>query len=260
MSEQTILNVSAVNKRFGGVEALSDVSFSVSRGEIHGLIGSNGAGKTTLFNLITGMHKPDSGGFELAGRPYLPSAPHEAAEAGIGRTFQNIRLFGLMTALENVMVGCHVRSRNGALGAVLHHRAAREEESAIRERTMALLDFVGIAHLADRHARQLSYGEQRRLELARALATDPQLLALDELVAGMNAVERNAMRELVLRIRDLGTTVLLSEHDVKFIMKICDCVTVLDHGKLIANGVPDEVKNDTTVLEAYLIGGGTRDE
>jgi branched-chain amino acid transport system ATP-binding protein len=249
---ETILRVTGVSKRFGGLQALSDVGLTIERGQVYGLIGPNGAGKTTFFNVITGLYTADSGSFELGGQAYTPSAVHEVARAGIARTFQNIRLFADMTALENVMVGRHIRTHSGLGGAILRTKKFKDEEAAITQRARELLDYVGIAKYADFRARTLSYGDQRRLEIARALATDPKLIALDEPAAGMNATEKVQLRELIDRIRHDDRTILLIEHDVKLVMGLCDRVTVLDYGKQIAEGSPYDVQRNEKVIEAYL--------
>jgi branched-chain amino acid transport system ATP-binding protein len=251
-----VLKVAGISKRFGGLQALSDVGITIERGMVYGLIGPNGAGKTTFFNVITGLYTPDSGSFELAGKPYTPTAVHEVAKAGIARTFQNIRLFSEMTALENVMVGRHIRTHSGLFGAIFRTSSFKSEEKAIAKRAQELLDYVGIGQLADYKARTLSYGDQRRLEIARALATDPQLIALDEPAAGMNATEKVQLRALIDKIRNDNRTILLIEHDVKLVMGLCDRLTVLDYGKQIAEGTAQEVRTNEKVISAYLGTGG----
>lgn len=253
-NSDVVLSVSGVNKSFGGLQALADVGLQVKKNTVYGLIGPNGAGKTTFFNVITGLYTPDSGEFILDGKPYQPVNVHKVAEAGIARTFQNIRLFGQMSAVENVMVGRHVRTHGGILGSIFGLKSVRDEEKAIRARAMELLDYVGIGKYYDYVAHNLSYGHQRRLEIARALATDPRLLALDEPAAGMNATEKLELTQLLRKISDDGVTILIIEHDVKLIMGLCDEMTVLDYGKILAQGVPEEVRKNPLVIEAYLGG------
>jgi branched-chain amino acid transport system ATP-binding protein len=258
MNTGVLLEITQVSKKFGGIIALSEVSLHIQRGEIYGLIGPNGAGKTTLFNVLTGLYQRDAGHFTFDQTDYpMRCEPHQLAHAGIARTFQNIRLFPNMTILENVMVGRHLRTHAGLWGALTRNAATRSEERAIEQYAHALLQKVDIHHPAHTLAKNLSYGEQRRLEIARALATEPKLLALDEPAAGMNATETESLKALLQGIRSEGVTVLLIEHDVKLIMGLCDRVAVLDYGKKIAEGVPEAVRNDAAVIAAYLGGGAS---
>ena len=247
-----IISVTNLSKRYGEQVALSNATFEVPLGTICGFVGPNGAGKTTFFNVITGLYPADAGIFLFDGQSYFPESVSEVTQSGLARTFQNIRLFGEMSVLENVMVGCHCRSEAGFLGAIFRLPSARREEEAIRKKSLALLEYVGLSEYANMQARNLSYGHQRRLEIARALATEPKLLALDEPAAGMNATEKRELRELLLRIRADGKTILLIEHDVSLVMGICDSLTVLDYGKVIAAGKPADVRAHPEVIKAYL--------
>jgi branched-chain amino acid transport system ATP-binding protein len=253
-----LLEVERITKRFGGLVALSEVSFAINEGEIYGLIGPNGAGKTTLFNVLTGIYRQDEGRILFRGQLLRDATPDRIAKLGIARTFQNIRLFANLSALENVMIGRHVRTRAGVFGAILRGPGTRAEEHAIEKRARELLDYVGIGHRGNELAKHLSYGDQRRLEIARGLATDPTLLALDEPAAGMNATEKVELRKLLDAIRKDGVTLLIIEHDVKLVMGLCDRVLVLDYGRNIAEGVPKVIQKDPRVIEAYL--GAPRDK
>lgn len=248
----TLLQASRISKHFGGIAALTNVSLTIRQNEIYGLIGPNGAGKTSLFNILTGLYIPDSGSVTLNGVDLTAKKPHEIAMAGIARTFQNIRLFANMTVLENVMTGRHLHTHAGVFGAILRNQTTRLEEAGIRQSAIRLLEYTGIAPFADTMARHLSYGDQRRLEIARALATEPVLLALDEPAAGMNASETATLRQLLETIRNDGTTILLIEHDVRLIMGLCNRIAVLDYGKKIAEDVPTAVQHDPAVIAAYL--------
>lgn len=247
-----ILSLEHICKNFGGLAALSGVTFNVKKGEILGVIGPNGAGKTTLFNLITGVFAPSSGGIEFNGQSIVGLRPHKVAEAGISRTFQNIRLFGQMTALENVMVGAHCRTRAGLWQGLWQTKPQRTEEQLLKEKAFTLLELVGLGDEKNILAEALSYGKQRRLEIARALSAEPELLLLDEPTAGMNESETEELRLLIKKIQARGKTVVLIEHDMHLVMNVCERLVILNFGKKIAEGLPEEIRENKDVIEAYL--------
>ncbi len=247
-----VLEVNNITLRFGGVTALDDVSFAIQPGEILGLIGPNGAGKTTCFNVVTGVYKPTAGTVRFQGQPLVGLKRHQITRLGIARTFQNIRLFKSMTALENVMVGADARHSTGVLSAVFRLPRHRREEAEGENLALELLRFMGLQSKCDELAANLSYGDQRRLEIARAMATQPSLLCLDEPAAGFNPAEKRTLMQLIRKVRDQGYTVLLIEHDMRLVMGVTDRIVVLEFGKKIAEGSPEQIRNDPAVVAAYL--------
>ena len=251
-SSQILLSAKSINKSFAGLQALEDISFDIPMNCIYGIIGPNGAGKTTLFNIITGLYQADKGEIFFNGKNIINHAPHKIVSYGIARTFQNIRLFSNMSAIENVMVGRHTQSSTQLIGSVLRSKKTRDEENAIQHFSHELLEYVGLTNLENKLARELSYGDQRRLEIARALATEPKLLALDEPAAGMNPSETKQLQQLLESLQGKGINILLIEHDVKFVMQLCKRVLVLDYGMRIAEDTPSAIQKNQKVIDAYL--------
>jgi branched-chain amino acid transport system ATP-binding protein len=248
-----LLEVKGAGISFGGLRAVSDFTLSIPKGALYGLIGPNGAGKTTVFNLLTGVYRPDAGTIHLDGRGLIGLKPHQIAAAGMSRTFQNIRLFPDLSVLDNVRIACHVRGRHKVVTTILRTGGHRAEERKILDRSMNLLRLFDLDDRAEEESRSLPYGDQRRLEIARALATEPKVILLDEPAAGMNPRETHALAGLIRRLREeFGVTVLLIEHDMGLVMEICDRITVLDYGVTIAAGARDEVQKNPRVIEAYL--------
>jgi len=248
-----LLDVKGIAIAFGGLKAVQDFNLAIPKGALHGLIGPNGAGKTTVFNLLTGVYRPDAGTIKLDGNDLIGLKPHQIAKAGMSRTFQNIRLFPNLTVLDNVRVACHLRGKHALVSTVLRLPKQQAEERAILERSLRLLTLFELDDRRDEEASSLPYGDQRRLEIARALATDPKVVLLDEPAAGMNPKETHALAGLIRRLRDeFSMTILLIEHDMALVMDICDRITVLDYGETIASGASGEVQKNPKVIEAYL--------
>lgn len=252
MGNDILLKAEKVTMQFGGLKAVNEVDMEIKRGEIHALIGPNGAGKTTFFNVISGIYMPTSGQVFFDGEDITKLKPHQVTERGIARTFQNIQLFDSMSARENVMIGHHTRTKSTVLGTIFHTKKMKEEEWKCYHKAEEMLDFVGLGNEKETLASSLPYGKKRILEIARALASEPKIIMLDEPCAGMNASETKELTKTIYKIRDAGITVLLVEHDMKFVMGISDMITVLDHGGKICEGVPDMVRQDSKVIEAHL--------